>query len=61
MKDTIMDINVKNLCSRKLWELISSPRNGLPVNQKSACEKELMARNHYLSELQQLQHQHRMN
>ena len=61
MKETIPNINVKNLCSRKLWELISSPSNGLPVPQKSACKQELIARNHYLPELKQLQHQHIIN
>lgn len=61
MKDTRTNINVKNLCSRKLWELISSPRNSVPVNQQSACKQELIARNHYRHELQQLQHRHPIN
>ena len=61
MKNTTTDLNVKNLCSRKLWELLSSPYNRLPVHQKSACEQELIARNHYLTELQKLQGRYHLN
>jgi hypothetical protein len=50
------ELNVKNLCSRKLWELIRDEGNNSSL-QKNNCEQELLVRNHYISELQQLRQQ----
>ena len=46
-------VNVKNLCSRKLWEiLISNGEEILSDRQKHRIENELVERRHYLTELQ---------
>ena len=47
-------INVKNLCSRKLWELLTEQQNNSRPNDKLACEAELLQRRHYTAELQRL-------
>lgn len=45
-------IDVKNLCSRKLWELlaIECPKQ-LDKQAKTHIEQELVARQHYVKEL----------
>ncbi len=48
-------IDVKNLCSRKLWELLNEQQCG--ITARNACERELLERRHYLPELQQLRRQ----
>ena len=45
------DIDVKNLCSRKLWELLRDHHTA--GQARPAIEAELLARRHYVSELQQ--------
>lgn len=47
--------DVHNLCSRKLFELLAT-RNELSLNsqQLQSIERELIARQHYLHELNQL-------
>ncbi len=49
------NIDVKNLCSRKLWELINinSPSR-VKSYQFKLIENELVARRHYLQELETL-------
>ena len=44
------DIDVKNLCSRKLWELLRDQHTAGQV--RPAIEAELLARQHYVTELQ---------
>lgn len=46
-------INVKNLCSRKLWELLKNAEWQSRA-EKFAIESELSGRRHYLRELEQL-------
>ncbi|HET8710829.1 MAG TPA: hypothetical protein VFM32_05620 [Spongiibacteraceae bacterium] len=45
-------IDVKNLCSRKLWELASS--HEIDANEMRSIASELQLRRHYLSELEHL-------
>lgn len=48
-------IDVKNLCSRKLWEILIVEQNqSLSCNQRSQIEQELIIRRHYLQELAKL-------
>jgi hypothetical protein len=45
-------IDVKNLCSRKLWEILVFNNNEpLSAQQKHNIETELEQRQHYLTEL----------
>ena len=48
MNNQQTEINVKNLCSRKLWELLKN------AEWQTAIEQELSGRRHYLEELQTL-------
>ncbi len=45
-------IDVKNLCSRKLWELLAT-EYPTPLNKQETThiEQELIARQHYMKEL----------
>jgi hypothetical protein len=46
------DINVKNLCSRKLWELLAKdPSKKLNQQEKNHIHQELLSRQHYLKEI----------
>jgi hypothetical protein len=45
-------LNVKNLCSRKLWELAAS--RAVDGDQLRAVARELQLRRHYLQELENL-------
>lgn len=48
-------IDVKNLCSRKLFEMLSIEEElGLTRQQMKSVEAELVARQHYLTELGRL-------
>ena len=51
-------IDVKNLCSRKLWELlaIECPQQ-LNTQVKTHIEQELLTRRHYLKELKKWRRQ----
>ncbi|WP_339672687.1 hypothetical protein [Dasania marina] len=51
-KDTVLDIN--NLSSRKLWELLNH-NNNLSYNDKAQLKITLRTRRHYEQELDQLQ------
>ncbi|HEY3699226.1 MAG TPA: hypothetical protein VGK97_07835 [Spongiibacteraceae bacterium] len=46
------NLDVKNLCSRKLWELATSTELDADEMRTIACELQL--RRHYLHELEQL-------
>lgn len=52
MKTETTPFDVKNLCSRKLWELAES--QAFDVDALCAIAEELQLRRHYLSELEQL-------
>lgn len=55
---SIDTIDVKNLCSRKLWELLNLRSSDRPNwHDCLLIEKELLAREHYLQELNQLRGQ----
>lgn len=45
-------LDVKNLCSRKLWELASS--HAIDAEEMRSIASELQLRRHYLSELENL-------
>lgn len=45
-------LDVKNLCSRKLWELASS--HSIDSDEMRSIASELQLRRHYLSELENL-------
>lgn len=45
-------IDVKNLCSRKLWELASSQT--IDADEMRSIASELQLRRHYLNELENL-------
>jgi hypothetical protein len=47
------DVNVKNLCSRKLWELLKNAE-WQTSSERFAIESELSGRRHYIKELEQL-------
>jgi hypothetical protein len=47
------DVNVKNLCSRKLWELLKNAE-WQNSSERFAIESELSGRRHYIRELEQL-------
>lgn len=51
-------IDVKNLCSRKLWEILLAKQNQqLSYQQRTHVEQELITRQHYLQELANLARQ----
>jgi hypothetical protein len=52
MKTVSNSFDVKNLCSRKLWELASSHAGD--ADTLCAIAEELQLRRHYLDELEQL-------
>jgi len=52
MKQEVIAVDVKNLCSRKLWELAES--RSVDSGALYAIAEELQLRRHYLSELEQL-------
>ena len=52
MKSSTSALDVKNLCSRKLWELASS--HSLDEAELDAITQELQLRRHYLLELEQV-------
>lgn len=52
MKHEMSDFDVKNLCSRKLWELASS--HDLGNDELRAIAGELQLRRHYLLELERI-------
>jgi hypothetical protein len=52
MKMETNPLDVKNLCSRKLWEL--AEMHACDVDALGAIAEELQLRRHYLSELEQL-------
>ena len=45
--------NMEELCSRKLWEMVSTSADTTPDELQAAIE-ELAQRRHYLAELQQI-------
>ncbi|MFT4920615.1 MAG: hypothetical protein ACJA1T_000922 [Zhongshania aliphaticivorans] len=47
------EVNVKNLCSRKLWELLKNAE-WQDKSERFAIERELSGRRHYIKELEQL-------
>ncbi|MDF1690733.1 MAG: hypothetical protein P1U47_00055 [Zhongshania sp.] len=47
------DVNVKNLCSRKLWELLKNAE-WQDNSERFAIERELSGRRHYIEELEKL-------
>jgi hypothetical protein len=47
------NVNVKNLCSRKLWELLKNAE-WQSNTERFAIESELSDRRHYVKELEQL-------
>lgn len=47
------EIDVKNLCSRKLWELLKNAE-WQSASEKFAIEQELSGRRHYIDELETL-------
>lgn len=47
------DLDVKNLCSRKLWEILKDAE-WQSENQKLAIKDELSSRKHYLDQLNTL-------
>jgi hypothetical protein len=49
---TETSIDVKNLCSRKLWELASS--HDIDADEMRSIASELQLRRHYLHELESL-------
>lgn len=53
MDNQNQEINVKNLCSRKLWELLKNAE-WQDNAERFAIERELSGRRHYLEELKQL-------
>ena len=53
MNNQQTEINVKNLCSRKLWELLKNAE-WQTASERFAIEQELSGRRHYLEELQTL-------
>ncbi len=53
MNEHNSEINVKNLCSRKLWDLLKNAE-WHNAAQRFAIERELSGRRHYLRELEQL-------
>lgn len=52
MKHESADINVKNLCSRKLWELAAT--RAVEGDQLREVAHELQLRRHYLQELEHI-------
>lgn len=52
MKTETNNIDVKNLCSRKLWELASSHQ--VDADNMRTIASELQLRRHYLHELERL-------
>lgn len=52
LNQPITSADVKNLCSRKLWELAES--HASDAEALGAIAEELQLRRHYLSELEQL-------
>ena len=52
MKSQITALDVKNLCSRKLWELAAS--DAVDAEELRAIASELQLRRHYLNELAQV-------
>ena len=52
MKQQAQNLDVKNLCSRKLWELAAS--NDIDSQELRAIAGELQLRRHYLNELGRL-------
>lgn len=52
MKTATTALDVKNLCSRKLWELAEN--HASDIDALCAIAEELQLRRHYLSELEQL-------
>lgn len=52
-------IDVKNLCSRKLWEILKIGHQQKSSRfQQARIEKELLTRQHYLQEISSLPQQH---
>jgi len=49
MKQQTQTIDVKNLCSRKLWELVAN--NEVGSQELVAIASELQLRRHYLQEI----------
>jgi len=52
MKQQTQNLDVKNLCSRKLWELAASSE--VDAQELRAIASELQLRRHYLNELENL-------
>lgn len=65
MRERIMnrqdEFDVKNLSSRKLWELLSKDRFEMSYDQQQQAENELLLRGHYRQELQQLTQESDLN
>lgn len=56
--NTHQSLDVKNLCSRKLFEILSSGGARLSGQQRHTVERELVARRHYLQEIQRMRATH---
>ena len=59
MMSSIPTIDVKNLSSRKLWELVAA--ECLPQPQQQMAEQELSLRRHYLEQLGSLHTANELN
>ncbi|MFA7554807.1 MAG: hypothetical protein WCY88_11200 [Spongiibacteraceae bacterium] len=58
MRNEHSTIDVKNLCSRKLWDILNLKQpQMLDSQQKRTIEQELIIRQHYLKELASLNQQ----
>lgn len=53
---TVSRFNPQELCSRKLWELVSAEQQQQDINEAELREavKELAERSHYLAELTEI-------
>ena len=48
------NFNATELCSQKLWEMVSDENNSTSKSELEAAVAELAVRRHYLGELEQL-------
>lgn len=55
MNQKYKPIDVSNLSSRKLWQLLNLETDQLPSTQQQYVEQELRLRRHYLNELKDRQ------
>jgi hypothetical protein len=48
------NFNATEICSKKLWDMVSGTSNSTSQEELAAAVRELANRRHYLSELEQL-------